>query len=83
MLTRYLHVPKHTHTPEHRPKCTYMEIPVYIFFTHPTVYIEIKEIPRIMTTPTLYQESKEPKSAIQKLSLTFSKLYSLSLQQEQ
>lgn len=32
VLTRYLHVPKHTHTPKHRPKCTYMEIPVYIFF---------------------------------------------------
>lgn len=27
----------HTHTPKHRPKCTYMEIPVYIFFRHPTV----------------------------------------------
>lgn len=51
------------------------------FFTHPTVYREIKEILMIITTPTLHQGSKEPKSAIQKLSLTFSKLYSLSLQQ--
>lgn len=41
------------------------------FFTHPTVYREIKEIPIIITTPTLYQGSKEPKSAIRKIVFDF------------
>lgn len=65
----------YTHTPKHRPKCTNMEILVYIFVyisTHPTVYSEIKDISTIITTPTLHQRSKESKSAIQ--NLTFSKL---------
>lgn len=29
-----------THTPKHRPKCTYMEIPVYIFFSDIQLYTE-------------------------------------------
>lgn len=38
---------------------------IYLFFTHPTVYREIIEIPIIIiTTPTLHSKSKEPKSAI-------------------
>lgn len=50
----------------------YAHIWKYIyFFTHPTVYREIKEIPIIITTPTLHQGSKEPKSAIQKFVFDF------------
>lgn len=76
MLRHCLHVPKHTHTPKHRPKCTlYGNTSIYIFFfRHPTVYRETKEIP-ILTTPTLHPESKEPKSAIQKWTLVSYTLY--------
>lgn len=55
----------------------------YIYFvTHPTVYREIKDTHN-NNYPTLYWGSKEPKSAIQKMSLTFSKLYILYLLQQQ
>lgn len=74
----------YTHTPKHRPKCTYMEIPVYIYFSDIQLYRETEETP-ILTTPYSSLISKEPKSAIpkKKMSLTFSKLYPLSFQQEQ
>lgn len=51
---------------------------IYIFVTHPTVYREIKDTHN-NNYPTLHWGSKEPKSAIQKMSLTFSKLYILYL----
>lgn len=51
---------------------------IYIFVTHPTVYREMKDTHN-NNYPTLHWGSKEPKSAIQKMSLTFSKLYILYL----
>lgn len=55
----------YTHTPKHRPKCTYMEIRVYIYFSDIQLYRETEETP-ILTTPYSSLISKEPKSAIQK-----------------
>lgn len=40
----------YTHTPKHRPKCTYMEIPVYIYLSDIQLYRETEETP-IITTP--------------------------------
>lgn len=66
------------HTPKHRFKCTYMEIPVYIFQTSIFIQKDKKRYP-YNNYPTLHSVSKEPKSAIQKLSLTFCNLYPLFL----
>lgn len=68
------------HTPKHRFKCTYMEIPVYIFQTSNFIQKDKKKKDTHYNNyPTLHSVSKEPKSAIQKLSLTFCILYPLFL----
>lgn len=86
VLRHYLHVPKHTHThthPKHRPKCAYMEIPVYIFFSDIQLYRETEETPIITTPYSSPKKQRAKKCYSKKLSLTFSKLYPLSFQQEQ
>lgn len=49
----------------------------YIFFRHPTLYRKTKKDTHYNNYPTLYSVRKEPKSAIQKLSLTFFLIYTL------